>query len=52
MQFDRGPGTKSLLYKERVRREQSVGARLLTTAHVYLTRYIVDVFDVISCTRE
>ena len=52
MQFDRGPGAKSLLYKERIRREQLVGARLLTTAHVYLTRYIVDVIYVISCTRD
>ena len=30
--------------------KESVGARLLTTAHVYSTRYIVDVIYVISCT--
>ena len=47
MQFDRGPRAKSLLYsKERVRREQLVSARLLTTSHVYSTRYIVDVIYV------
>ena len=29
------PAVKGMLYKERVRREQPVGARLSNTAHVY-----------------
>ena len=29
------PAVRGVLDKERVRREQSVGARLLNTAHVY-----------------
>ena len=29
------PAVKGMLYKERVRREQSVGAGLLNTAHVF-----------------
>ena len=41
-----------MVYKERVRRESSVGARLLTTAHVYSTRYIVDVIYVIVKERH
>ena len=40
------------LYIETVRREESVGARLLMTAHVYSTRDIVDVIYVISCTGD
>ena len=41
-----------MVYKERVRREESVGARLLTAVHVYSTRDIVDVIYVISCTGD
>ena len=44
--------TMMQIYKERVRRNQSVGARLLTTAHVYYSRDIVNVIYVISCTGD
>ena len=50
VQFDRRAGSN--IYIERVRREESVGARLLTTAYVYSTRNIVDVIYVISCTGD
>ena len=52
MQVYRLAGTMMQVYKERVRRKQSVGARLLITAHVYYTRDIVDVIYVISCTGD
>ena len=52
MQVYRRAGTMMQVYEERVRRNQSVGARLLTTAHVYYNRDIVNVIYVISCTGD
>ena len=52
VQVYRRAGTMMQIYEERGRRNQGVGPRLLTTAHVYSNRDIVDVIYAILCTGD